>query len=39
MAIVIIRTGIIYFALLLAMRLKAVDKKEGYGLEEPNIKE
>lgn len=25
-------------ALLLAMRLKAVDKKEGYGLEEPNIK-
>ena len=26
-------------ALLLAMRLKAVDKKEGYGLEEPNIKE
>ena len=24
-------------ALLLAMRLKAVDKKEGYGLEEPNI--
>lgn len=26
-------------ALLLAMRLKAVDKKAGYGLEEPNIKE
>ncbi|MBO7437105.1 MAG: MFS transporter [Bacteroidaceae bacterium] len=26
-------------ALLLAMRLKAVDKKEGYGLEEPNIKQ
>ena len=26
-------------ALLLAMRLKAVDKKEGYGLEKPNIKE
>jgi len=26
-------------ALLLAMRLKAVDRKEGYGLEEPNIKE
>ena len=26
-------------ALLLALRLKAVDKKEGYGLEEPNIKE
>ena len=25
-------------ALLLALRLKAVDKKEGYGLEEPNIK-
>ena len=25
-------------ALLLAMRLKAVDKKAGYGLEEPNIK-
>lgn len=25
-------------ALLLAIRLKAVDKKEGYGLEEPNIK-
>ena len=25
-------------ALLLAMRLKVVDKKEGYGLEEPNIK-
>ena len=25
-------------ALLLAMHLKAVDKKEGYGLEEPNIK-
>ena len=26
-------------ALLLALRLKAVDKKEGYGLEEPNIKQ
>lgn len=26
-------------ALLLAMRLKAVDKKAGYGLEEPNIKQ
>ncbi len=25
-------------ALLLALRLKAVDRKEGYGLEEPNIK-
>lgn len=25
-------------ALLLALRLKAVDKKEGYGLEEPNMK-
>lgn len=25
-------------ALLLAIRLKAVDKKAGYGLEEPNIK-
>ena len=26
-------------ALLLALRLKAVDKKAGYGLEEPNIKQ
>ena len=26
-------------ALLLALRLTAVDKKEGYGLEEPNIKQ
>jgi len=26
-------------ALILALRLKAVDKKAGYGLEEPNIKQ
>jgi len=26
-------------ALMLALRLKAVDKKAGYGLEEPNIKQ
>ena len=26
-------------ALLISVYLKAVDKKKGYGLEEPNIKE
>ena len=34
----VVFAGFGVLALLIALYLKAVDKKRGYGLEEPNIK-